>query len=808
MENQKLKYAEELVLHTDSHIFLTGKAGTGKTTFLRSLKSKTYKRMVIVAPTGVAAINAEGVTIHSFFQLPLGPQTPGQPINYQKLNKKKLQIIRTLDLLVIDEISMVRADLLDAIDNELRRVRRCDRAFGGVQVLMIGDIHQLAPVAKPEEWELLQPYYDSVYFFSSHVLKETPYLCIELEHIYRQQDPNFIELLNKIRNGRLDQQSMDLLQKRCIPNFNPEDKEGYITLTTHNAQADSINETKLDALKTQRLTFRARTEGTFPENTYPTKENLELKIGAQVMFVKNDPSPDKQFFNGKIGRIVRYDQEEQTLYVESGGETIPVTSLTWQNFEYTLDKDSGEIKEKEIGTFEQMPLRLAWAITIHKSQGLTFDKLIVDAGKAFAHGQVYVALSRCTSLKGLVLKTPINPYNLLGDTMVDQYVNHIPEIEPTTEKVSELEHVYELTLMLELIDFNILSADTAKLMKIIVNNASLYRPDFVTDLTNRRQRLKMEVIEVATKFGNQIKALHAQCDSVSENKILQERLQKGIIYFIDKLQEIFDDVDTLPFKTDNKEVNSQIEEVLTIFFEDLQVKKACLKACQDKFSVEKYLATRSSAQFEAEKGSQQGKKLKDSTSYSKARPLLKALISWRTMKAKKFGINTAGIAPFKTLEEIDRLQPSTKKELRQIAGMGALRVKKYGEEILGIVAKYSGQQHIIERDIEIEEETRKVSTYEITRKMLDDGMSPEDIAKARNFVVGTIYDHIAKFVKEGLYDADEVIDADTVFVIKDYFAETEDPSINAARVTLGDEYSYGEIKIVLAELMREGFFKA
>ena len=320
IENPKLELVDRFVRYTNMNIFLTGKAGTGKTTFLRNLVKDTYKRHVVVAPTGVAAINAGGVTIHSFFQLPFGPQIPegadikfesgndlqmrSQSARYQKISGEKLKIIRSLDLLIIDEISMVRADLLDAVDAVLRRVRRNSKPFGGVQVLMIGDIHQLAPVAKPEEWELLEPYYKSVYFFDSHVLQNIPYYCIELEHIYRQADAEFISILNKVRNNCLDNESLAVLNSHYKPDFEPDEKDGFITLMTHNRQVDEINESKLNALKTKTLTFTAKVTGTFPEYSFPTKVELELKVGAQVMFVKNDPSREHLYYNGKIGKVV------------------------------------------------------------------------------------------------------------------------------------------------------------------------------------------------------------------------------------------------------------------------------------------------------------------------------------------------------------------------------------------------------------------------------------------------------------------------------------------------------------------------
>ena len=458
-KNEKIEMLNRFVQNTDVHIFLTGKAGTGKTTFLRNLAINSYKRMVIVAPTGVAAINAGGVTIHSFFQLPFGPIVPegqrskdnGQqilsPLSSVKLNKTKLKIMRSLDLIVIDEISMVRADLLDAIDTVLRKVRRNNKAFGGVQLLMIGDIQQLAPVARQNEWELLQDYYKSVYFFDSLVLQKTPYICVELDHIYRQNDNDFIDILNQVRNNRLDSKNLQLLNSRHIPDFKADDNDGYITLTTHNYQADEINDEKLEAIKSKTLTFNAEIKGIFPENAYPTKEKLELKVGAQVMFVKNDPSPEKQYYNGKIGKIIDYDKNDG-IKVKCNDDIINVTPVKWQNFEYNLNEKTNEIEEKEIGSFTQIPLKTAWAITIHKSQGLTFDKVVLNAEMAFAHGQVYVALSRCTSLNGLVLNTKISNNVLYNDRTINTFVDKIPSLEPDENKLhfEETKFHYQMIL--------------------------------------------------------------------------------------------------------------------------------------------------------------------------------------------------------------------------------------------------------------------------------------------------------------------------------------------------------------------------
>ncbi|MGM0377986.1 MAG: ATP-dependent DNA helicase, partial [Bacteroidota bacterium] len=388
--NPELDLAHEFVRFTDRNVFLTGKAGTGKTTFLHNLKETLPKRMIVVAPTGVAAINAGGVTIHSFFQLPFGPIFPGatggEDNKKHRFNRQKIDIIRTLDLLVIDEVSMVRSDLLDGIDEVLRRYRRNQQPFGGVQLLMIGDLQQLAPVIRDDEWSLLRPYYDSAFFFGSRALKQTDYVSIELKQIFRQQDDAFIDVLNKIRDNRLDRKGLDILNCCHRPEVFKNDGEGYITLTTHNAQAKRINDARLKKLPGSPHTFSAQIDGNFPENNYPTDGELVLKEGAQVMFVKNDPSSEKRYYNGKIGQVTGFD--ESVIFVKCPGdeEAIRVKPEQWTNARYKIDQQTKEIREEVEGTFIQFPLKTAWAITIHKSQGLTFEKAIIDANAAFAHG--------------------------------------------------------------------------------------------------------------------------------------------------------------------------------------------------------------------------------------------------------------------------------------------------------------------------------------------------------------------------------------------------------------------------------------
>ena len=810
--NQKLEFVEELVLHTDAHIFLTGRAGTGKTTFLKSLPSKTGKRMVVVAPTGVAAINAGGQTIHSFFQLPFGPQIPENAqtaasrrefrpqslaSQFQKIRKQKLQLMRSLDLLVIDEISMVRADVLDAVDAVLRRARRSTRPFGGVQLLMIGDVHQLAPVAKQEDWEVLAPYYDTTYFFGSRVLRDTPYVCVELDHIYRQHDTDFIHILNKVRDSQMDEECIRVLNSRYKPDFSPKDSEGYITLTTHNSQADQINESKLNALKGRKLVFGAEVDGIFPESMYPTKETLELKVGAQVMFIKNDPSPEKEYYNGKIGILTDYDEKEGTVEVLCGSDRITVPMVRWSNMDFRLNEETQLVEEEEIGSFVQIPLRLAWAVTIHKSQGLTFDKLIVDAGSAFAHGQVYVALSRCTSLEGLVLKTRISPSALVSDYRVDGFVGQIPEREPSREKVNLLRHQYEQDNMLELIDFQPIYRDLGKLAGIVMSQRKRFEGAMLEDLAGRMDRVRSELCNVGEKFARQVRQLHQGEVLCAQNPALQERIRKGAGYFLEHLDQIVNGVLDLPFKTDNQALNEQILEALKRLSEDVYVKRCCLEACTDGFSAEAYQNARTSAALKAEKKENQPVAIKSEIMEKSS--LYAALSAWRSEKADEEDVELYNIVPNATLKDIARNQPVTLRELKAVDGMGPKRIKRFGEEIIAIVRRFSDREVVEEAEPPKDERRKKGSTFLITRDMVKNGMSAKEIASARNLALSTVYGHFARLVAQGDFQATDFVDPEKVSVIRDYFSSTEDTALGTAREVLGNDYEFWELRIVLEE---------
>lgn len=416
------KITADYINTTDRHIFLTGKAGTGKTTFLKYIVAHTHKKTVVAAPTGIAAINAEGVTLHSLLQLPFGAFIPEriQPPNVNaqfttlfnlfsnvRFNASKRNLINEIELLIIDEVSMLRADLLDCIDHTLRFLRRRKQEpFGGLQLLFIGDLLQLPPVVKDNEWAVLSTYYKSSYFFEAHALKNNPPINVELDKVYRQSDEKFISVLNRFRENTQTSEDIDLLNTHYREDYQQLSGKGYIHLTTHNRKADEINAQRLAELTTETLSYKAKIEGEYPENLYATSLEMKLKKGAQVMFIKNDPSGEGRFFNGKIGQISSLNPESIRVQFEDG-EEVEVSYYTWENKRYTLNKETNEIDEKVLGSFEQYPLKLAWAVTVHKSQGLTFEKAILDLTDAFAQGQVYVALSRLTSMDGLVLSSRI-----------------------------------------------------------------------------------------------------------------------------------------------------------------------------------------------------------------------------------------------------------------------------------------------------------------------------------------------------------------------------------------------------------------
>lgn len=705
--NQDLQLAYDFVRFTNRNIFITGKAGTGKTTFLKDLKRLSPKRMIVVAPTGVAAINAGGVTIHSFFQLPFHPYVPAfyipgadggnraessSPPGY-KMSREKVRIIKSLDLLIIDEISMVRADTLDAMDSALRRYKARHLPFGGVQLLMIGDLQQLAPVVKEEDREILDRYYDSFFFFGSKALACTDYVTIELKHIYRQDDQVFIDLLNKVRENKADEAALEQLNKRYIPDFDPESGGGYITLTTHNHQAQTINDSKLEKLPGRVHMFKAIVKDDFPEFSFPNASELTLKAGAQVMFIKNDISSEKLFFNGKIGKIEAF--EDDIIIVRCPGDDFPirVEKAEWQNMKFTINEETKEIEEEVIGTFTQYPLRLAWAITIHKSQGLTFDRAIIDACAAFAHGQVYVALSRCRSLEGLVLSSRIGRRSLVDNPVISEFVNGVQQNQPDRTSLEESRRAYQRQLLAELFDFTSLVNRLNYCKRIFSENPEAFIGDPHGRIARMLSDLNTGVTEVSGKFQPHIDYFLKKEPDAESNQPLQERVQKAALYFSEKLSTgLAEILEGFAIETDNKAIRKSAAEALSRLHEELVVKLACLETVSRGFETAGYLEARAKSAIDIpDVKTRPVTRVEDTSGTIKHPELLGRLKEWRSGKAKEKGQPHFMIMHQKTIVTIANTAPQSLNDLKRVKGMGKKKTEQYGEELLEIIlAFYKG----------------------------------------------------------------------------------------------------------------------
>ena len=551
--NRLFQLAASFVNYTNRHLFLTGRAGTGKTTFLRHIVATTGKKAVVVAPTGVAAINAGGVTMHSFFQLPFGPFLPvrghwdGQTdtgssnksslFRNMRINTNKKKLLQELELLIIDEVSMVRADMLDAMDTILRHYRYNPRTpFGGVQVLFIGDLYQLPPVVPEAEWNLLQEHYKSAFFFDAHVMSEAPAVCIELDKIYRQNEAEFIHLLNCIRNNRVSREQLAWLNQRYLPEFKPKAGEKYITLTSHNYKAHSINEEKLRKLPGKLHSFKASIHGDFSDKAYPADEVLQLKEGAQIMFIKNDKGEVRRYYNGKIGTIKSIDAEDG-ITVTFPGEDVDIQLETeeWKNIRYSYNSEQNSIDEKEQGTFRQYPVRLAWAITIHKSQGLTFERAIVDAGQSFTSGQVYVALSRLTSMEGLVLHSSILHHSIQSDEEVKGFM----EARGTEESLAPLLKAEQRAFIEnKLTDAFRLDKLCQELKEFHETFEGRQVPDKaeVVSTFKKFHELTINHKEVADRFIRELGKIFPEAER-DKYVYLHERVSKAAEYFLHRLKE-------------------------------------------------------------------------------------------------------------------------------------------------------------------------------------------------------------------------------------------------------------------------------
>lgn len=724
--NPQIELARRYVEQTGVSVFLTGKAGTGKTTFLREIAHTTAKRHAIVAPTGVAAINAGGVTIHSFFQLPFDPYLPDvkelvteyqMPDRYKSLSKNKLNIIRTLELLIIDEISMVRADLLDAIDMTLRRARRSSRPFGGVQLLMIGDVHQLSPVVTEAERPYMQKVYPTPYFFASKALQQTPYVTIELTNVYRQQDEAFVDLLNHVRDNNIDAETLSKLNARVVsgqwsvaigatqvggsqlttdhrPLTTP------ITLTTHNRQADAINQRHMEALHGEQRLFEAKLTGNYPEKSLPCDRTLTVKVGERVMFVKNDTSGGHRYYNGMLGTVTRflYDNDNNKEYIEvinDDGDVINVSREVWESLKYAIDPATKEITQEVEGTFSQYPLQAAWAVTIHKAQGLTFDRVVIDAADAFAFGQVYVALSRCRTLEGLTLSTPLTAGVAFSDESVYNFVHTQPTFEQTADVAGSYEQQYRMEKLMELFSIGDLMHDADRLQERYAKLKNLY-PDNVERLGQLNHSLA-DLQNVSERFKSQLMHL----DEAAQN----ERAAKGAEYYLTQLQAAkYAYAVLLDVEIDNKEVSKAVREAGEQLTASLGLKLACLDAVHKQGysvpTVQKAKADYLIGSNKEEKGKRKKEKVgkikepKGAKEPSEPHPdLITLLRQWRSAKAAEEGVASYMVLQQKALLAIAAAKPRTPQELSGLYGIGDKTMEKYGKDLLDIVADFleSGQ---------------------------------------------------------------------------------------------------------------------
>lgn len=700
MNDDKIDLVTRIVERTGKSLFLTGKAGTGKTTFLHNLRSTSRKRMVVAAPTGIAAINAGGVTLHSFFQLDFGPFVPGSSKSsgsrrHHAFSKEKVRIIRGMDLLVIDEISMVRADVLDAVDAVLRRFRDRTLPFGGVQLLLIGDLQQLPPVVVDSEREILQQHYSSPYFFDSHALQQLDYLTVELTKVYRQDDEKFIGLLNAVRDNKADENILKQLNSRHIPQFKPTGGEGYVRLTTHNRFADEINNLQLDSLQGEPHVFEAKIEGKFPESSYPADPNLVLKVGAQVMFIKNDSGSDRKFYNGMLGTVTAIDEDGVSVLPADGAFPIPVEPVAWENLKFVVNEETNEITEEKEGVFSQLPLKLAWAITIHKSQGLTFDKAMIDASMSFSHGQTYVALSRCRSLEGLVLERPLSRSAIITDPTVTNFIRKHNSVDSLdAESVNSLSHAYFIHLILEMFNFRPIFSMLEGVVRLLKENFMKIFPEQVTKLSNRIEEMRISIQDVSTKFHGQLVAIDEKGNHAENNELLLKRIKDASAYFLNQLRELSDIIASLPTDHDNRNVQQKLDDRIEMVSDAVTIKQTLLdNFSNDDFTLERYLDIKAKGAFQAiskkRKRARGEMEIKSQYSNDNIHPeLFDSLCVWRRKKADEISAPAFVVASTKTLLAVANYTPRTYEDLIMLPGIGPAMVKKYGDDLLSLVDAY------------------------------------------------------------------------------------------------------------------------
>ncbi len=820
LNNEMFRFATELVNQSSRNIFLTGKAGTGKTTFLKYIRESCPKQIAVVAPTGVAAINAGGVTIHSFFQLPISPfipetkgftnknndqNNPHSLLSRQRLTSEKKKVLQELELLIIDEISMVRCDTMDAIDLVLRHVRnRHHKRFGGVQVLFIGDMYQLPPVIPEQEWSVLSEYYNSPYFFDSHVIKEDQPVCIEFNKIYRQSEEKFINLLNRVRNNELDAEGMNLLESRHKPLFRRNKQGGYIILTTHNYKADSTNANELQQLNGKLFSFQAEITGEFSEKAYPADEMLQLKEGAQVMFIKNDSEKSKRYFNGKIGIVTKLGEEKIFVQCKDEPDEIEVKKEKWENIRYTLNKNTRRLDEEILGSFTQYPLRLAWAITIHKSQGLTFEKAIIDAGEAFASGQVYVALSRCTSLDGLVLQSMIKPTSLHSDKRIVLFSQKSIQADQLQQELSKSRKECQEAILLSTFDFSSIIAMSKEIIEYLIQYRTSFNAEAIIWIEQLLEGI-LSIQKTAEKFQQQLLSLLQEPTAPEENATLQERVKVAAAYFSKQLDLVLQTIQRSSVTTDSRLHAKEYNESLKEIFAQLSLKKHLLDGYEGRLNMEGYHRRKKNfalPSFHVNAYAGAGNNEKTKTQHPMLYQQLRKL---RDSICARKDLPIYFVAGSKTLDELTQYLPQTIEELQKISGFGKAKTETYGQQFLMIIQQYCQEHNLSSRISEKKPKRQRHSdnsavsdTKTETFTLYKEGKTIHEIVSIRNLTTQTIEGHLAHYVQKGEINIEELVNADKIDRIEQALKDYSGGSVTPIKERLGNEVGFGEIKLVIA----------
>lgn len=745
----------KFINQTNRSLFLTGKAGTGKTTLLHHIIANTHKNTAVVAPTGIAALNAGGVTIHSLFQLPFGSFIPeeieapvvSEMIKFEtkatlsrqfKMGGLKISVLRNLDLLVIDEVSMLRADVLDAIDFVLKKVRRNIQAFGGVQVLFIGDLLQLPPVVKPEEWHILRNYYQGIFFFHSHVIQQAKPLYIELTKIYRQSDDTFISILNNLRNNNVTPEDTQTLSQYINEQFDYRKNPGYITLTTHNKKADELNATSLDHIRQKEYQYLPEVVGDFPEKIYPLDDVLVLKEGAQVMFIKNDLSQDKNYFNGKMGVVQSLEKNEIFVHFPEENKTIEVDKYEWKNIRYKVNEQTKEVEEETLGTFVQYPVKLAWAITVHKSQGLTFDKAAIDVSDVFQPGQAYVALSRVRSLDGLVLLSPLTMNGIKNDHSVMSYAQNKADEDTIKQSLTKGTKIYLYQFLKQTFDFMSIDREWELHVRSYQQNAVLSEKSNHKNWASSQQQIIQSLLVPAKKFSAQLDQLFSQ--EPTDYRHIQNRINAAIDYFLPKVDEV---LYQLLLKMEELKRVKRVKEFYTELYdlEDMQT-KANLRLLRAKTMMQAFLADKE---------------------LNKENLLNEEIKVYKTRKIEK--VKTYAAIHFATLTS-------------------ALEDNDDGFYYPKKAKKQSTKP--------------KKATIEETLDLWNVHKSISKVAEARSLTEQTIFSHLSKLVKAKSVLIVDILPIEKIERLTTLFQGYTEASVTPLKEKVGEEFSYEELRLFKA----------